>query len=266
VLAFCIDSFILGLVGYVLGLFFSAFFQRLGKWGPLLDFAISLPYFGLLNSSVGHGQTLGKRLMQIRVVNGDGNPISPRAGTIRYVIFAAPWFLSVNMFPTVVSNSWVGTGLEALLVGWMIVTIYLYVFNRTTRQTLQDLVVRTYVVESGATIRVEVPGLWAGHLYIAAAMVLAFVLGAPVVSQKFAERGPFPELLSIQRAVQRADNVRDASVLLNRQLGRDGSVSLIVTVDWKQNARPVSVTGRISVMRCLPLQALQSVSSLVASS
>ena len=59
--AFLIDSVILGVVGLVLGLFFSQQFVELGDWGRAIGFPIAAIYFAILNSRIGNGQTIGDR-------------------------------------------------------------------------------------------------------------------------------------------------------------------------------------------------------------
>jgi len=66
-LAIVLDGFVLGIVGFVSGLFFFDFYARLGGWGRLIGFGADSMYFGILNSGIGKGQTIGKRIMKIEV-------------------------------------------------------------------------------------------------------------------------------------------------------------------------------------------------------
>jgi uncharacterized RDD family membrane protein YckC len=233
-IAFGIDSLLIGAVGAVLGVFFSSFFQSLGSWGPLLGFAIALPYFGLLNSSIGHGQTLGKRLMQIRVVDKDGQPISTLDSFARYAILGSPWFLSTNMLPSSFGESWIGSEVGVFLGALQVIVIYLYVFNRHTRQSLHDLVVGTYVVESVTFGAVEAPLVWKGHVYVAAALALALLVVVPLAAPHMMRLGPFPELITIQHAAQQFDNVGKVSTAITKSAGTERSTTLTVTVNWKR--------------------------------
>lgn len=56
-LALVVDGVILGLAGSLLGLVFFEPLAGLGVWGRLLGFSVAFGYFGLLNSSIGRGQT-----------------------------------------------------------------------------------------------------------------------------------------------------------------------------------------------------------------
>jgi uncharacterized RDD family membrane protein YckC len=74
--AFLIDSIVLGLAGLGLGLFLEEFFVEIGEWGRLVGFSIALVYFGVMNSTIANGQSLGKRALKLRVVNIESKPIS----------------------------------------------------------------------------------------------------------------------------------------------------------------------------------------------
>ena len=58
-LAFLLDGIFIGILGFILGLFLFDFFAQIGGYGRIVGFCIALAYFGLLNSSVGKGQTIG---------------------------------------------------------------------------------------------------------------------------------------------------------------------------------------------------------------
>lgn len=89
--ALFIDTLILGVAGLVLGLFLESFFVQLGGWGRLVGFSIALIYFGVMNSSISGGQTIGKKSLKIRVVDSNNSPISLEKSVLRYSILAIPY-------------------------------------------------------------------------------------------------------------------------------------------------------------------------------
>jgi len=59
--ALFIDAIILGTVGFCLGVFLEKEFVQLGRLGRLIGFGTALSYFGILNSRMFGGQTIGKK-------------------------------------------------------------------------------------------------------------------------------------------------------------------------------------------------------------
>ena len=92
--AFVIDSIILGVLGLILGLLFSQYFVELGGWGRALGFPIAATYFAILNSNIGGGQTIGKRILKIQVLDKAGELLSLPKSAIRYSIIGIPYFLN----------------------------------------------------------------------------------------------------------------------------------------------------------------------------
>ena len=70
-IAFLIDYLIVGLIGMLLGMLFYDWLVSLGPLARFIGLAIALAYFGVLNSEIGHGQTVAKRLLRIKVVGVD---------------------------------------------------------------------------------------------------------------------------------------------------------------------------------------------------
>lgn len=73
--AFIIDLLVLLSLGYGLLFLFFDSFHLLGIWTKFIGFFISLIYFSLLDSNFFKGQTLGKKLLAIKVVNNKGEYI-----------------------------------------------------------------------------------------------------------------------------------------------------------------------------------------------
>jgi uncharacterized RDD family membrane protein YckC len=107
IVALVIDSFILAVVGLSAGLFFEDVFVQMGVWGRLLGFFIALIYFGVMNSSLTNGQTIGKKILKIRVVDANNKPINLIRSFCRYSIIGAPFFLNNAQFPdTIMFSVW----------------------------------------------------------------------------------------------------------------------------------------------------------------
>ena len=150
--ALFIDCVGLIIIGYLLAIPLGKELAQLGSWGIMVGFLIALIYFGLLNSKLGKGQTLGKRLNNIKVVNQNGEYLSLPRSLGRTLILIAPYFCTgINLpasflltpFGAIIDFSFfvfsfgIGTGF-----------IYFYIFNRRTRQSIHDLIAGSFVVSS----------------------------------------------------------------------------------------------------------------------
>ena len=177
VAAFLVDGLILGLVGYMLGLALFDFFVRLGPWGRCVGFGVALAYFVAQESGRGSGQSLGKRLLRIRVVDAQGRALTPARGAARFAVFGVPYFLNGATLPMRVSTFAGGVPFMALALGGLLALAYLLVFNRRTRQSMHDLSVGAFVVRVRRSTRdartVPAPvRTWGGHRAIAGALVV----------------------------------------------------------------------------------------------
>lgn len=210
IFALFIDSLILGAVGFGLGIAFESQFAEMGSWGRAIGFSIALTYFGLMNSVLGNGQTLGKRILNIRVVDSTGSCISVSKAFIRYCIFALPFLFNGAQFTSQAYVSFLLYPLSLIVFGGLFSITYLYLFNRRTRQSLHDLAVGSFVVNVNSPVETTSP-IWKGHFIVTTAiLVVALIL--PVIANSFAASFPFKELASTQKELSSIPEVRFASI------------------------------------------------------
>lgn len=91
---FLFDGIMLGCIGFSLGFFLEGYFVQTGDWGRLIGFTVALVYFGLLYSTPGKEQTIGKKLLKLNVVNANNDFISIPGSFLRYSILGVPFFLN----------------------------------------------------------------------------------------------------------------------------------------------------------------------------
>src|SRR5690606_37673805 len=156
--------------------------------------------------SLANGQTFGKKSLDIRVVNSSNNTIGLLKSFARYAILALPISLNGAMITNDALLSSMIYPLSIVIFGGLLSTIYLYVFNRVTRQSLHDLIIGTYVVNVAAPQ--QVPGsVWKPHLIVVAVIVVASAI-SPIFTQKLAQKEPFKDLLTTQTALMEYAVVR----------------------------------------------------------
>jgi len=214
--AFFIDSIILGLVGFGLGLFLEDIFVEIGGWGRLVGFSIALIYFGIMNSRIANGQTFGKKMLKLRVVSADNKPISLVKSFGRYSIIGIPFFLNGVQLPIETTISFWLYGLSLIIFGGLFSIVYLYVFNRVTRQSLHDLVFSTFVVNVGID-NANIEKIWRPHLITVGLFFLAAAL-VPVYTSSLAQQEPFSDLIKAHGILLENPLVNNASITYGKSI------------------------------------------------
>ncbi|NKI70880.1 hypothetical protein GN109_15760 [Collimonas pratensis] len=215
--AFVIDILLLGVVGYCLGLFFSDFFIDIGAWGRGIGFVIALYYFGVMDSAIFGGRTIGKRLMHLRVVTSGGGLLGFGKSLLRAAIVCIPYFLNGLPFSTEILQPGLILALSVVMFGLGLTLIYFFIFNRKTRQSLPDLLVGSIVVKADALHPISFSGKpWRGH-YAVAGLIAAAACVTPFFTGSLAQTEPFSSLIPLQKALANQPGVASASVNSGQQ-------------------------------------------------
>jgi len=139
-IALLIDFVLLGITGYILGLFFEDFFVSLENYGTLIGSVICILYFGILNSSIGKGRTLGKIIINSKVVGLDSNYLSFGKASLRAFIAFFP-LLNVELFN---EGRWM---MLILLIVMLVVFANIYfLFVNKDRRCLHDILTGSIVL------------------------------------------------------------------------------------------------------------------------
>ena len=220
-LALLTDVLLLGLVGFLLGSVLEDLLVEMGSWGRLVGFSVAVVYFGVMNSRVMNGGTIGKKLLKLEVVDGSGGPIGPGRSFARSTVLLAPFFLN-GAFPADYGvTPIVIYPLALIMFGGSLSIIYLYVFNRVSRQSLHDLIVGTYVVRAGVSGQ-ETGKVWRPHLVVVLALCVAS-LAAPALASALVKSEQLDDLMSMQQAVNSISSVSRATVASGTVTHRSGN-------------------------------------------
>lgn len=211
--AFLVDGALLGIVGVTLAVFLTFAFPFLGPWGRLVGLTMGTAYFGIMNSRIGAGQTVGKRLLKLVVVDRDGELLDvrrsvARAGILNLILLTNGWaipFASLFSIITIVQSLILFVGLAVSLYGLF--------FNRTTRQLPHDILTQSFVIKHADAGQMEQPVTPRVHHLIGG--IIAGVVTITIVFCSFLQA---PYLLSVFGVAQ--DTSRSIFSLYNR-LNRD---------------------------------------------
>ncbi len=109
--------------------------------GSMLFFIIRIPYY-VVTELLWNGQTLGKRLMKIKVISSDGGSLSPHALVSRNLMKEAEIFLPGTLL---ISLDTENTVFSLMATVWIIGVLAVPLLNRR-RQRLGDLIAGTFVI------------------------------------------------------------------------------------------------------------------------
>ena len=222
VLALIIDIILLGVVG---------------RWDRIVGLVIVLGYFGFLNSHIGRGQTIGKRIVRIRVVGDNGQYVSLPRSLLRTIILWIPYFPGSLLIPhflgyfsgsqifSPISISPIGLLVSSVGIGLCVGIAYLYLFNRQTRQSLHDLIVNSYVVRATVSGEISVGPIARVHYVVFGALVVASV--AFIGAHRIARRELYSGVLIVQR------NLNQVEGFLRLEHVEVGKELVAVEVAWK---------------------------------
>lgn len=211
--AILVDMVILGILGFILGLIFKNFFISLGRYAKIIGWIISLVYFSILNSKINNGQTLGKRIMGIQVVDIYGSAVNLKISFLRALILTTPFFLNGFRIPgtTLVSVVTIVQFIVILIFGVGIVVFY--IFNKKNRQSIHDIIVQTYVVEDYRNEEITIMQKFSKlPFYILGGL---FILMTAFTIYNLNSMSQISKLIPVYESILKLDHVSDASVKIN---------------------------------------------------
>ncbi len=187
-----------------------------------------------MDSRLGGGQSLGKRLLNIRVVDAEGKTLSIEKTMLRTVLFSLPSLLnglslSVSRTPAFISGL---ISIVVVCLGGAI--IYMLLFNRETKQGIHDIAVGSFVVNVGHEDMLQPKTIWSTHWIILAGLLLVLGVGGTIASEVISRSGTFVALLDDVRSVEALPGVQNAGVqkMWSSNGGGTTRQTLFVSVVW----------------------------------
>lgn len=215
--AFSIDLFILGFVGFDLAFFFSDYFYKIGNWGVLIGFPIAFVYFVFCSSShFCNGQTIGKKLLKIKVVDLNNQIISPKAAMLRYLVLLVPYFASVPDLSFILLLRYkILMVLVAMPTLFWMVIVYFSLFNAKTKRSIHDYVAHTVVVPVHSNEMIHSTPIWKGHYIVITLFLLIFIAANVYISTFYDDDSMFSDFIEISKKIETVDTVKHVSQITN---------------------------------------------------
>ena len=222
VLAFIIDGIVMGIISFGLSILLTFTISGLDENLWYLGFIIAGLYFSILNSKIGNGQTLGKKILKIRVVDKYGKLISLFDSAKRYLI------LSIFIFGsgvTAMFNTMLYPNLTVTFIIYSIITILstavflgiagFLIYNKE-RRGIHDYLINTVVVKSKSPSDVKVSKLRpfgqfikeqkVGFIVILVLFVITsslLIIVPKAISDKVSDMEQINEILPIKEELER---------------------------------------------------------------
>lgn len=181
-LAAIIDLIIMGVGLFLLILILGDLAFRLGVWGRLVGMVFIGCYLGWGNSKQMNGQTFGKRIAKITVVNSTGKPLSLSRSLGRAFVLAFLLLLMKGGVPLLNWPLWF-TALSVVGIGLMLTMAYAYIFNRTG-QSVHDVLADSYVIQypqKGNDFPRPRPNFWREAVIVAIVGILLATVGGRIL-------------------------------------------------------------------------------------
>lgn len=253
-----IDAFVLGAIGAALAAFLPGPLGALGQQGAFVGLAIALAYHGVLQSELGGGRTLGKRLLGLRVRRVDGRLLSLDRSVLRYGLLALLFYggavlaALLRYLPAPLARVAAPLGFGVLLA--LFVGCGVLVPFHPLKRGLHDLVADSIVVRGGMPparrLAKKLRSTREQSLIVGAALLAVAAAGAGFVARR-----------AMQPLAMLAPITEDAS-----RLGVGGP-SASVTTEWSPQGlrKAIHVEGfvRPSELRAHPRQLHDSIVAAV---
>ncbi|MBI3555242.1 MAG: RDD family protein [Deltaproteobacteria bacterium] len=231
--AMLVDTIILGILGTGLGFLFKDQFVQMGDSGRLVGLGVILIYYGVMNSRIAGGQTLGKKLLGIRVSDGNGAGIAIWRSMARTLVYSVPLLLNgAHLHGEIFETAPAAYVLFLVIFVGNFGIFYFYAFNRRTRQSLHDLATGTFVVRASSDAVVSAPyqSIWWPHLAVFSVAVVGCILGTR----------HFENMAKGDNSMQA---LKDVSVELDKIPGISDSSVFVGATDFVQSGQGVKHSG-----------------------
>lgn len=245
ILSAAIDGIIVTIPANVFAFIFRFQLSKMGGWERLVGFAIVLTYYGILNSYLTKGQTIGKKITRIRVVDQNGKNISIRKSLLRVAILTIPFFLNGAKIPASILVSPLGIIVNLLLFGGGISIAYFYIFNKATRQSLHDIICKTYVVRASINCEEKLKPIAKIHYIIVGVIIICIFVVSILMLTIVPKRAEFSQLISLQKQLSEIHNIYYAGVFVGKTFGPEREKQYVkAIVYWRGEFHSPEVAER----------------------
>ena len=228
-----LDALFLGLFGFLLSFPLKNLFYGMGESGLWIGLLVTFCYTGILQSSIGQGQTIAKKILKIQVVQLDGQYLSLAKSFLRYVVIALIFYNSwigmgiTSMFPFLNNPTFLmvyGNIVFALMIGCIVLVAF-----HPLKRGIHDLVAGSVVVRKDTYSKEKIEELKnpsrtraAFIIWIVCSVVIIGGLQMMVNNQKLIPSDMIKEMVSITQKIEQESALKNISMNHNVFQGTNG--------------------------------------------
>lgn len=154
--AFVIDLLVLSAISFAIGLILMYLslandFITLGTSAILI-----IGYFALGNSELFVGSTIGKRQMNLTVVDAENNLISLKKSLFRSLLLLGPFFLFDFISKLESDSTVLYIVTSTLTISYYIAIVYYFLIDKNLRRSYHDIIKGTIVIQNKSSQKIEV--------------------------------------------------------------------------------------------------------------
>lgn len=234
-IAIIIDFIVLGALGFISGLVLEEFYVYLGEYGTLFGSAIVIAYFGILQSNINEGQSIGKRVMDAQVLKTDGTYLSLEQSLLRAFVLYFP-ILNIELFASGKNVIIVAAILMIIIFG----NVYFSLVN-TSRRGLHDILSNAVTVKRSETEFYANVHSDKSMKKLLPIMIIGLLLLGTSISQMFS-RNSFRDLLSVKHVLEQRQEV----ILVNKLEYKTKTISNFNSDQPAQTYSAIGVTVSVN--------------------
>lgn len=212
IVALAIDTALLFFLGWIFGVIFKDQWIRLGGLSRFAGYLVAGIYYTVSCSYHFDGQTFGKYLVKIKVVEVGGGKLSIFKSFLRFNVYGLPHFLNGAFSDYLDPLSFFEQFIGVLLFFTLFSNLYLLLLSKPKR-TLSDLFCKTVVVPVEA-MELNPPAIRRGDLFAVSFLGLV-VVATSVYFLKQADDGFLADVNKTYRAIQVAAKTNRVTVNQN---------------------------------------------------
>ncbi len=145
--AMLIDLLLLSAISYAIGFLMMYLSLANQNMNLIVSAILIIGYFAIAHSKIFNGKTLGKRLLELEVVDKRGRHLSLIASLLRSLILIFPFFLFEFLDNLTLNSKILNIIIDTLSYSYIVSVFYFFLVDKQSRRSIHDLISETLVVK-----------------------------------------------------------------------------------------------------------------------